>query len=387
MRPLCVAAAFAGFAGLAVSAPAVADVGVGGQVGAGAQGASTYSSVELRLDVAWTHARLGIGVRGVWDDDEFRASDWSSAGRAVTIVRAFEASGRVGETQLGVAAGALAPARVGRIVDGYRVSLDDRWRTGVRAIARGGGDGGRGDELDASLEIDDVLEPALVGGGVRWQMAKPWGMHLATAIDPGDERRGAASVGVVEVGAQRLFEGEGARAELGGSVTAEIMIGAGALAYGSGEIEKWGVTWSARGDVRAGSGAGGSLFGPLYRIERVAHDGRMGIVDEAKMRGLGGVGAGIAIGARAEAGWLELEARERPAIGPLFVVGAGAPMGARLQAAAWAAIARDDAAGAGEVRVAWAKRLFSALQAARIYRESDDAAVWTVTAWFGATTE
>jgi hypothetical protein len=60
-------------------------------------------------------------------------------------------------------------------------------------------------------------------------------------------------------------------------------------------------------------------------------------------------------------------------------------MGTRVQAAAWAAIGRDDAAGASELRVAWAKRLYSALQAARIYR--DDAPVWTVTAWFGATTE
>jgi hypothetical protein len=371
----------------ALSTPAFADFGVGGQVGAGAQGASTYSALELRLDVAWTHARLGLGVRGVWDDDDFRASDWSSASRAVTIIRAFEASGHVGDTQLGVAAGALAPARIGRIVDGYRVSLDDRWRTGVRAIARG-------DDLDASLEIDDVLEPALIGGGVRWEMAKPWGMHLATAIDPGDASVGASSVGVVEVGAHRLYEIDGARAELGGSVTAEIMIGAGAVAYGSGEIEKWGVTWSARADVRAGTGAGGSLFGPLYRIERVMHDGRMGIVDRAKIDGLGGAGAGIAVGVRAEAGWLELEARERPGLGPLLVAGAGAPMGKRVQGAAWAAVERENSAGASELRVAWANRLFSALQIARIYpQRRDDSVVmdhlpvWTVTAWFGATTE
>jgi hypothetical protein len=386
VRALSIVAAGA-VAFAATAGNAHADVGVGGQVGAGAQGASTYSSVELRLDVAWTRARLGLGVRGVWDNSDFRASDWSGPERALTIVRAFEASGDVGDVQLGVAAGALAPARIGRIVDGYRVTLDDRWRTGVRAIARG-------DVLDASAEIDDVLEPALIGGGVRWEMAPPWGMHLATAIDPGSDAMmwsdgsandGASSVGVIEVGAHRVFEGDGARAEIGGSVTAELMLGAGAVAYGSGEIERWGVTWRARGDVRAGSGAGGSLFGPLYRIERIAHDGRMGIVDRAKMEGLGGFGAGAAIGARAEAGWLEVEARTRPEIGPLLVVGAGAPMGTRVQAAAWAAIGRDDAAGASELRVAWAKRLYSALQAARIYR--DDAPVWTVTAWFGATTE
>ncbi|HTL32221.1 MAG TPA: hypothetical protein VL326_03800 [Kofleriaceae bacterium] len=370
MRALFVVAALAGTAS--------ADVGVGGQVGAGAQGTSTYSAVELRLDVAWTHARLGIGVRGVWDNDEFRASDWSSAARAVTLVRAFEASGHLGDTQLGVAAGALAPAHVGRIVDGYRVSLDDAWRTGVRAIVRD-------EDLDASVEIDDVLDPALIGGGVHWQMAKPWGMHLATAIDPGDAKAGAGGVAVVEVGAHRVYEMDGARGEVGGSVTAELLIGAGVIAYANGEAEKWGVTWSARADARAGTGAGGSLFGPLYRIERVMHDGRMGLVERAKMQGVGGAGAGIAIAARAEAGWVELEARERPELGPLFVAGAGAPMGTRVQAAAWAAIGRDDAAGASEIRVAWANRLFSALQAARIYKS--DLPVWTVTAWFGATTE
>ena len=377
----------------ALAAPASADVGVGGQVGAGAQGGSTYSAVELRLDVAWTHARLGLGVRGVWDDADFRASDWVGPGRAVTIVRAFEASGHLGDTQLGVAAGALAPARIGRIVDGYRVSLDDRWRTGVRAIARGEG-------LDASLEIDDVLEPALIGGGVRWEMAPPWGMHLAAAIDPGSDAMmtsggaiggSAESVGVIEAGAHRTFEANEARGELGGGVTAELMLGAGAVVYGSGEIERGGVTWSARVDARAGTGAGGSLFGPLYRIERVAHDGRMGIVERAKMEGLGGVGAGIAVAARADAGWIEIAARERPELGGLVVVGGGAPMGRRVQAAAWAAIGRGDAAGASEIRIAWANRLFSALQAARIYRsretDGESLPVWTVTAWFGATSE
>lgn len=362
----------------ALSAPAAADVGVGGQIGAGAQGTSAYSAVELRLDVAWTRTRLGLGVRGVWDDSEFRASDWSGVERAITIIRAFEASGDVDGMQLGIAAGALAPARFGRIVDGYRVSLDDRWRTGVRAIARG-------DQLDANLEIDDVLDPALIGGGVRWQMAPPFGMHLATAIDPGDAMRGASGVGVIEAGAHRTFETEGARGELGASVTAELMLGAGVVAYGSGDAEKWGVTWSARADVRAGTGAGGSLFGPLYRIERVMHDGRMGLVEQAKMHGLGGAGAGVSLGARAEVGWFELELRERPDLGGLVVAGAGAPMGTRVQAAAWAAIGRTDAAAASELRVAWAKRLFSAFQVARLYR--DDLPVWTLTAWFGATSE
>jgi hypothetical protein len=360
-----------------LTSTAYADVDAGASVGAGAQGASTYSAVELRLDVAWTHARLGLGVRGVWDTDGFRASDWSGPARAVTILRAFEASGALGDTTLGVAAGALAPAQIGRIADGYRVVLDDRWHTGVRTSARG-------DDFAAGLEIDDVLDPALVAASGAWEMARPWGMHAAVAIDPG-------SVAVVEVGAHHVYEGTAARAELGGSVTAELMLGAGALAYGNASIERGGVTWTARGDVRAGTGADGSLFGPLYRIEREAHDGRLGLVDRAHMGELSGVGAGLTLGASTQAGWGEVGVRERPGLGPLVVATGGAPMSRRVQAAAWAAIGRDDAAGAAEVRVAWAKQLFSAVQTARLYRfdrlNMDDQPVWMVTAWFGAMIE
>jgi hypothetical protein len=60
-------------------------------------------------------------------------------------------------------------------------------------------------------------------------------------------------------------------------------------------------------------------------------------------------------------------------------------MGRYVQAGAWAAVSRTDAAGAAELRVVWAKRLFSALQAARFYRLDDamPAPVWSLTAWFG----
>ncbi|HEY6036744.1 MAG TPA: hypothetical protein VIV58_20845, partial [Kofleriaceae bacterium] len=77
----------------------------------------------------------------------------------------------------------------------------------------------------------------------------------------------------------------------------------------------------------------------------------------------------------------------RPGLGTLATINAGTAMAKRLQAAVWAAASPHDAAGAGELRVVWAKRLFSALQAARIYQFTDPmqpAAVWSVTAWFGA---
>lgn len=357
-----------------LTSTAYADVDAGASIGAGAQGASTYSALELRLDVAWTHARLGLGVRGVWTDDGFRASDWAAPERAVTVLRAFEASGTLGDTTLGVAAGALAPAQIARIADGYRVALDDRWHTGLRTSAQG-------TDFAAGLEIDDVLDPALIGGSARWEMARPWGMHAAIAIDP-------ASVGVVEAGVHRTYEATGVRAEVGGSVTAELMLGAGGIGFADASLERGGVTWTARGDVRAGNGAGGSLFGPLYRIEREMHDGRLGLAARAEAHELSGLGAGLTLGASAPAGWLEVGARARPGLGGLLVASGGAPMSKRVQAAAWAAIGRDDAAGAAEVRVAWAPRLFSALQTARLYRfDRMDLPIWMVTAWFGATIE
>ena len=64
-------------------------------------------------------------------------------------------------------------------------------------------------------------------------------------------------------------------------------------------------------------------------------------------------------------------------------------MGRWVQAGLWAAASRSDAAGAAELRVAWAQRFSSALQLARFYRfdAMDPAPLWSVTAWFGASSD
>ena len=371
-----------------VAVPARAEVSVGASVGAGAQGTTSYGALDLRLDAAWTDVRLGLGARGVWDDAVFRRGDWNSAGAIVTLVRDLEATRVVGDTRLALAAGALAPSRIGHVADGYRVALDDRFRTGIRAAAQH-------EHLDAVLEIDDVLAPALIGGGVRYAMSPPWSMHLALAIDPAAPAMDGEHVAsAIEAGASTRFEDNLARAVVGVSVVAELSLGASAVAYGTAVIERWGIRWTARADVRAGTGTAGSQFGPLYRIERLAHDGRPSLWDRAQAGELSGASAGLAIGGAAPAGWLELGARARPGLGGVLFASAGAPMGTWVQVGGWAAVGRDDAAGAAELRVAWAKRLFSALQTARIYRfdhVSNDAmdpiAVWSVTAWFGATSQ
>lgn len=335
------------------AAAAHAEVSIGAQVGAGAQDNATYSAIEARLDAAWDGGHVGLGARGVWTDAEFRERDWDSPWSVVTIVRDATIAGRVDDLELAAAAGALAPAKVGRIVDGYRVALDDRWRTGVRLAARS-------TDVDAGAEVDDVLDPRMVVAGVSWRAAEPWGITASVAIDPGTSGAG-------ELGGFRRFEAKQARLDVGTSLV--VTPDPSGVVFAAGAVERARVRWTARTDVRLGRGG---LFGPLYRIEGV--DERWG------------VGAGVAAGVASERGWLELGARRRPGLGGLYTLHAGAPMGRSVQAGAWAAMTRDAAAGAAELRVVWSKRLFSALHGARMYRtdEMSPMPVWSVTAWFGA---
>jgi hypothetical protein len=347
---------------LVPAAAARAEVSIGAQVGAGAQGSATYSAVEARFDAAWEGGHLGLGARGVWTDAQFRERDWDSPWAAVTLVRDAVAAGHVNDVELAAAAGALAPAHVGRIVDGYRVALDDRWRTGVRLAARS-------TDVDAGAEIDDVLAPRIVAAGVSWIVARPWGVAASVAIDPGIDVPGVMRevVGAGELAGFRRVEAKQLRVDVGAALV--VSPDASGVAFANAALERGRVRWTARGDVRLGRGG---LFGPLYRIEGI---------DDAW-----GAGAGVTAGAASERGWLELGARRRPGLGGLYTLHAGAPMGRYVQAGAWAAVTRDAAAGAAELRVVWSKRLFSALHGARMYRldEMTPTPVWSVTAWFGA---
>lgn len=378
------------------------DVSLGAAIGAGAQGDATYGALELRLDLQPARhgedgPRLGLGVRAVWDDGVFRKSDWSSASDLVTIVRDFAATtelgardsdGRVGH--LAIAAGRLAPSHIARLADGYRSTLDDRWRTGVRTAAVTSG-------TEAVLEIDDVLAPVLIAGAVNYQLAPPWGVHAAFAVDPdqpkmpdGTDAPGATrTAGVFEAGASRRFEDDRSRTDLGASLVAEVGLGLHALGYVETSIGIGETRYAIRADARAGSGTVGSMFGPLYRVERVA------MWQRARAGELQGAAFGATAGFAAPNGWLEVGLRDRPGLGVLATATAGAPMGKHVQGALWAAASAQEGAGAAEVRVAWAKRLFSAIQGARIYElagladpagQAMPKAIWSVTAWFGAAT-
>lgn len=362
---------------LSASAAHADDLSASAAVGAGAQGSAMYGALELHLDRAWSAAHLDLGLRGVWDDGAFRRSDWASIADAVTIVRDFAATDELeGGGHLAIAAGGLAPSHVGRLVDGYRATLDDRWRTGVRASAVT-------EDTEAVLEIDDVLDPVVIAGAADYAVAAPWHGHLAVAVDPTAPARALATriASSVEAGASYRIESESARTELGASIIAELGLGFTAVGYVDSTIVRGDVRYTLRGDARGGSGTAGNMFGPLYRVERVAlwqraHDGE-----------LEGGSFGAAAGVANPNGWLELGVRSRPGLGGLATINAGTAMAKRLQAAVWAAASPHDAAGAAELRVVWAKRLFSAIQAARIYQFTDPmqpAAVWSVTAWFGA---
>lgn len=347
---------------LAGTARAEDALGVGGAIGAGGQGAATYGALDLTLDAEWRGARLGLGARGVWLDGEFRARDWDTASDLAGVLRLFEVHRADGS--LALAAGALAPAQLAQVADGYRAVLDDHPRAGVRGMAAT-------ERFSLGLEIDDVVSPALVGGALAIAGSPRWSARAAAAVDPG---RGEAAI---EAAAARTWNALRAHTELGGGVVFEPGFGASAVVFAGIEREAVGARWRAGADVRAGTGSVGGAFGPLYRLERAT------MWNDAEA----GVGAGASASVVAPAGWIAASARARPGHGLIGTASAGAPMGRWFQAGAWVAASREAAAGAGELRVAWAKRLSSALQVARMY-DTDamaPAPAWSVTAWFGAT--
>lgn len=367
---------------LALSSTAHADdVVASASVGAGGQGAATYGALDLALTAFVPHVRIGLGARAVWDDGVFRRSDWSRAADAVTVIRDVEAS----YGPVALAAGRLAPAHIAHLADGYRAALDDRWRTGARLALATTDDSG-GAVVTAGAEVDDVLDPALLAAHARWQLAPVWAIHAAVAEDPthaiAPGAMGAARTTHItagELGLAHTTRTDDAQLDIGAALAFDA--GPAALAFSTATLERGDARYTLRADLRAGETA--SPFGPLYRIERTR-----------ALVGHTGLGAGLALAAAAPTGTVELQLRERPGLGGLAAVAAAAPMSRALQAAAWAAVSRSDAAGAAELRIAWARNLFSALQAARFYRLDEampagaaPAAVWSLTAWFGATTE
>jgi hypothetical protein len=342
---------------IALGGTAHADVLVGGSVGAGGRGEAAYSALELRLDGAWDQTKLGLGARGVWLDGELRTSDWDGW-PAIRVLRLFETRTTIDDTTLAIAAGGLAPAELGHVADGYRATLDDRPRTGVRAFAAS-------QRVLASVEIDDVVEPHLIGGALEIAGDR-WVGCGAVAIDP-------EGIGAGELCGARRWAREGARLDLGAGVTGERLVeggGGSALGFVRGALDRGGARWTANAELRAGSGSVGAAFGPLHRIE------------ESVERT--GVGAAAAVGVAGVRGWARAAIRWRPELGALGTLQVGAPAGKWFQIAGWIAATERHGAGAAELRITWAKSLASAIEFARIYDVDamQPAPLWTATAWF-----
>ena len=336
-------------------------LGAGAAVGAGGQGTATYSAIDLGIDAEWRGARIGLGGRAVWLDGEWRRGDWERPRDAVRVLRLFEVHG----DWFGVAGGGLAPAQLLHVADGHRAALDDRARTGVRAAAASA-------EVAIGAEIDDVLDPSLIGGAFAWSFSRPWRVFAAAAVDP------HVPLSALELALGRRWDGERAIAEIGGGVVGEPGRGAAAVAFADAVVERAGARWFARAEARAGTGTVGGAFGPLHRIERTLHDGARG------------VGGSLAIGAVAERlGWVRASVRARPELGWLASASLGAPMGRRVQASAWIAASERATAGAGELRIAWARGYASGFEIARMYDSESMMPVptWSATAWFGITTD
>ena len=341
------------FALVAVSSVAHAEVVVGGAVGAGGQGAATYSAIEARLDGSWSDIRFGLGARGVWLDGKLRTSDWEGWG-ALRVLRLFEAHDQ--PHGLAIAAGGLAPAQLGHVADGYRATLDDRPRTGVRGALTT-------QQLGIGLEIDDVVEPHLIGGAIEVAI-DDWIGCASAGVDPD-------GIGAIEGCAARRWSRAGARLDAGGGVIGERLAdgsGAAAIAFVRGAIDAGRARWTADTEVRAGTD--GALFGPLYRLE--------------EHRDERGVGAAASIGVAGARGWTRANVRYRPVLGPLATITAGAPAGRWFQVAGWIAASKHAGAGATELRITWARCLTSAIEFARIYDVDamQPSPVWTATAWF-----
>jgi hypothetical protein len=346
---------------LYVSVARADGIGAGAAVGAGGQGNATYSAIDLGLDAQWHGMRIGLGGRAVWLDGEWRRGDWEQPRDAVRALRLFELRGE----WFGIAGGGLAPAQLLHVADGHRAALDDRARTGVRI-------GAAGERASIVAEIDDVIDPSLIGGALAWSFAAPWRVHAAAAVDP------SVPLSAIEVAVARRWQGERAVAELGGGGVGEPARGAAGVAFADAVIERAGARWYASVEARAGTGTVGAAFGPLHRLERTRHDGARG------------VGGAIALGASAERlGWVRASVRRRPELGWLASASLGLPMWRRVQASAWIAASEDATAGAGALRVAWSRGYASVIELARMY--STDATMptsaWSATAWFGITTD
>lgn len=433
------AAGAAGVTGAAGVARAEVDGAVA--LGGGQRGEHSYASVEGRLDASWasktTSLRLGLAVRGQWDDGRWRRDDFTTAAGLGQLVRYLEiwqgsqsADPAMPGEELALAVGGLRPAVLGNVSDGAQVGVDDRYHTGLRGRLRQGA-------LELRGELDDLFAPEVFGAEAAW-LTPTWRFAAAGALgwaawgeDLFDEAMERVVLGddgapprspmlpaapvdsALELSVARRLVREGGEGRLGLGVVGEPGQGVHAVLFASVDATTYGWHLALRGDARAGGGTLGAAFGPLYRVERL-----QARIDEAR-RDLGGDPGGDPSGDVAEIqqsgaafsgavalrlehgsyGWFEGGLRARHRGGAVASLHAGAPITAHAQAGAWLAADEERALLAGEARLFWRAGSFAAVEVSRLLRERTPSAAvlapdevvdaaaprlgWAVIGWIG----
>lgn len=413
---LATGAAVVGIVGIvgSVGVVGVAHSEVDGAValGGGQRGEHSYASVEGRLDARWasrtTSLRLGLAVRGQWDDGRWRRDDFTTAAGLGQLVRYLEiwqgsesADPAMPGEELALALGGLRPAALGNVSDGAQVGVDDRYHTGLRGRLRQGA-------LELRGELDDVFAPELFGAEAAW-LTPSWRFAAAGALGwaawgddlfdealehvvlgddgapPSSPMLPAAPVdSALELSVARRLVREGGEGRLGLGLVGEPGQGVHAVLFASVDATTYGWHLALRGDARAGSGTLGAAFGPLYRVERLqaridearrdlrgnpSGDPSDGDAAEMQGRGAGFSGAVALRLEHASYGWFEGGLRARHRGGAVASLHAGAPITAHAQAGAWLAADEERALLAGEARFFWRAGSFAAVEVSRLLRE------------------
>jgi hypothetical protein len=405
-------------AGLASAA--LAEVGAGVSLGGGQRGDETYAGVEARLDASWEQLRLGLALRGQWDDGRWRDDDFTTAAGWGSVLRYLETWHRWDDGELAAALGALRPASVGRVSDGVQASVDDRYHTGLRARGRGGA-------LELAGEIDDLFAPRFFAAEAGWHLgdwragaaaaigAAPWGdaSQMGGAAVEGEEA--LATESAFELSLSRRFLGKSPKARGGRSAGAtrraqatqipdEARLGLGlvgepgeglhAVGFAAVETRAGQTRLSLRADLRLGTGSLGLAFGPFHRVLAAPSS------DSPSERSSSDAGLGAGLGLRVERqglGWFEgslRTAQDRRAVATAY---AGVPITSRGQAGAW--VATEEAGRtlfAGEVRAFGRAGSFAAVEASHLVRQEapamgapsalateDPALGWAIIGWVG----
>ena len=345
----------------AADAAAEPPVVLSGSLGAGMIGTDPVSIAAAELDVEGSGVSLGLGVALRFSGSELVEGDWDQWRDGARLLRHLMWQRSLGSrAAMSLAAGQLDAITIGQgaAVDGVAAGIDlDRQRLGADLRLATA-------ESDVHVWVDDLIDPEI--GALR---------IAGSAIGP-------ARIGATFAGDRESREGTlgleiaagGDRAGVYSDLVRAIGSGAGVHLGARGRFGSFGMRIEGHA---ATAGYLPGWIGPLYFRDRQLMDSRPG--------GLGGL---VELeGAREGLGTVRIRVEHRAGRGPGGRLELRAPYLRWFQAGAWAAIARDAAACAAELRIRFPRSLFARLEARRQYTSepAEPLAVWTAAATFGAT--